>query len=739
MNENRKMPLKIEYRKELNDHQLKAVQYFDSSLLVLAGAGSGKTRVITYKIAYMIEKLGYYPHSILAVTFTNKASGEMAERINNLLGENLNLWIKTFHSSAAKILRIYGKDLGIDPNFTIIDQNDQKLLIKNILKEANIDTDKYPPERYVYLINRAKDRLLNVDEAFKEGLTNDKVFYDVYASYQRRLVKENLLDFADLIFRLVKGLKKNSGVLTELKNRFNYILVDEFQDTNYAQYELIKLLALPEGNISVVGDDDQSIYGFRGARVENVINFTKDFKACKIIKLEENYRSYQTILSASSHLINKNKGRLGKTLFTNKGEGYKITFHVAPTDYYEANFIASEIMKLMSTYGYGYSDFAVFFRTNAQSRIFESVFSNYRIPYTVVGGFKFYEREEIKDIISYIKLALNPSEEVSLMRIYNKPPRGIGEKSLNEIIKHTIAANGSLYRGVDDINVPASRKKMVKHFIDMIKNIGETAKTLSPPELLRYVYRETGYLDWLEETGKNDKIQNLEELYNAVEEFFISSPEGTIQNFIEEISLDTGARSEDFEKGTVYLITLHNAKGLEFPVVFMAGMEDGLFPHFLAEEDNDIQEERRLCYVGMTRAMERLYLSAAETRKIYGRVIQHKTSRFIEELPKNLIIFTRRDYGYNGDLFSSDRSGYVKTGSFGSTNSRSGSNRNVKGNNNQNTLKDFDISEGERVVHKNFGSGEVIKKLGEIITIKFDDGKRMKFMLKYTPLTREKP
>ena len=729
------MAIKIDYKKDLNSRQLDAVEYFDSPLLVLAGAGSGKTRVITYKIAYMIERLGYNPHSILAVTFTNKASAEMLERINGLLGENVNLWIKTFHSSAAKILRIYGELLGINPNFTIIDQNDQKLLVRNIIKESNLDIDRYPPDKYVYLINRAKDKLLNVEDAFNQGLTNDSVFYDIYASYQKRLLKENLFDFADLIFRLVKGLQNYDDVLAELQRRFRYILVDEFQDTNFAQYELVKLLSLPEGNICIVGDDDQSIYGFRGARVENVINFTNDFKDCKITKLEENYRSYQTILSASSHLINKNKGRLGKTLFTNKGEGYKIIFHMAPSDYYEANFIASEIVKLITEHKYKYSDFAIFFRTNAQSRIFESVLSNYKIPYTVVGGFKFYEREEIKDIIAYLRLAINPADEVSLMRIYKKPPRGIGEKSLGEILKHTINSSGSIYKGINNVELSTSRKKIVNQFVNMIKGIADLLNVLTLPELLKYVYKETGYLSWLEELGKSDKIQNLEELYNAVEEFSLNNPDGTIQDFIEEISLDTGARSEDFERGTVFLITLHNAKGLEFPVVFMAGMEDGLFPHFLAEENDDIQEERRLCYVGMTRAMERLYLSAAETRKIYGRVIQHKTSRFIDEIPEDLIVFMKGGYNYN---YLIDNFSYSKKSSFsGQYFFDTKSSENKKSVSSQYHLKVDDIKEGERVIHKNFGSGEVLEKQGDIVTIKFDDGKRMKFMLKYTPLTKE--
>ncbi len=718
----------VNYEKDLNEQQLEAVKYFESPLLVLAGAGSGKTRVITYKIAYMIDILKYSPFSIMAVTFTNKASGEMKERVEGLLGEELPLWIKTFHSSAAKLLRIYGKELGVNPDFTIIDQSDQIVLVKNIVKEMNLDTDTYKPDRYVSLINRAKDRLLNVEKAFNEGITRDPVFYDIYEKYEDKLKKENLLDFGDLIFKLVVGLKDNDKVLDELKVKFQYLLIDEFQDTNFAQYEFVKLLSLEKGNICIVGDDDQSIYGFRGARVENVINFTEDFEDTKIIRLEENYRSFQKILTASSHLINKNKNRLGKNLYTKKGEGPPLVFYRAATDYYEAVFIAREIEKLINLYGYKYSDFAIFFRTNAQSRVFESVFSNYRIPYKVVGGFTFYEREEIKDVLAYLKLAYNGMDELSLRRVYNRPPRGIGLKTLEDILKASIEIGIAVY-DLDITLISSSKRKGVEEFLNLLKEIKSAIDNMTPPDLIKYLYEETGYINWLEKQAKEEKIRNLEELYNAVEDFYTENPDASILDFIEEVSLDRGSIEEDFYDGSVYLITLHNAKGLEFPVVFMAGMEDKLFPHFLADENKDIQEERRLCYVGMTRAKERLYLTAAETRRLYGRIIAHNISPFIDEIPKELIVDASPVNVIEGD--SSRKVENIFTDRTG-----------VKLQSGKNTLDkkeyngDYDFKPGDTVIHANFGKGKIIDKNDDIVTIIFDDGKRMKFMLKYTPLRK---
>ncbi len=720
------MKTKIDYEKELNSRQLEAVKYFDSPLLVLAGAGSGKTRVITYKIVYMIDTLGFSPSSIVAVTFTNKASGEMKERVDQLLGEDTEVWIRTFHSLSSRLLRIYGARMGINPDFTIIDQNDQNLLVKNIISEMNLDPESYKPDRYVYLINRAKDRLLNVQSAFEENITRDRVFYDIYEEYQKRLEKENLLDFGDLLFKLVVGLKNHSDVLNELKGKIEYLLVDEFQDTNYAQYELVKILTLDRGNICIVGDDDQSIYGFRGARVENVLSFTKDYRGTKIIKLEENYRSYQTILSASSHLIDKNRDRLGKKLYTKKGKGHPLIFYRAASDYYEAVFIAKEIGKLMSLYGYSYSDFAVFFRTNAQSRIFESVFTNYRIPYKVVGGLAFYEREEIKDILAYIKLSFNRMDELSLRRIYSKPPRGIGPKSLDEIITSTIESGLPVDRINTDI-FSGSRKRKVREFIELITEISDGIKSLTPPQLLKFIYEKSGYVEWLEKTGRDEKIRNLEELYNAVEDFYRENPDSTIIDFIEDVSLDRGAKEEDFYGGAVFLITLHNAKGLEFPVVFMAGMEDGLFPHYLADESNDIQEERRLCYVGMTRAKERLYLTAAETRRVYGRVINHNVSQFISEIPRELIVEASVS-GFSNEWSSGNRVGVTLP-------KKEGYVSRLEGEKTGETGPGFKV--GDRVVHATFGRGKIVSKEDDIVSILFDDGKRMRFMLKYTPLKKE--
>jgi DNA helicase-2/ATP-dependent DNA helicase PcrA len=419
------MHYSIPYERDLNQSQLDAVQYHHSPLLVLAGAGSGKTRVITYKIAYLINECGFDPGSILAVTFTNKASNEMKMRVMALLGEEVDVWIKTFHSTAAKLLRIYGKYFGVEHGFSIIDQHDQHIVVRDIIKKMNIDTESHKPEKYVYLIERAKNNLLNPDEALTAEFSTDPLFYEIFRRYESILKGENLFDFGDLLFNIVRILRENEEALTLLKRRFQYILVDEFQDTNHSQYILVKLLALPEGRVCVVGDDDQSIYGFRGAKVENILNFQADYKGTKVVKLEENYRSYQNILTASSSLINRNTGRLGKTLYTRKGKGEKVCFFHASTDLNEALFIAREIQDLIYRDGYGYSDMAVFYRMNAQSRSFESIFSQLRIPYTIVGGLRFYEREEIKDILSYIKLVINPLDEISLRRVIAKLEKAV--------------------------------------------------------------------------------------------------------------------------------------------------------------------------------------------------------------------------------------------------------------------------------------------------------------------------
>ncbi|MFW6139503.1 MAG: ATP-dependent helicase, partial [Spirochaetota bacterium] len=511
-----------------------------------------------------------------------------------------------------------------------------------------------------------------------------------------------------------------------------YILVDEFQDTNHAQYELVKKLTLPEGNICVVGDDDQSIYGFRGARVENILNFSSDYKNTRIIRLEQNYRSYQTILSASSSLINHNPGRLGKTLYTRKGTGEKIKFYLARSDYGEADYIAQQIRTLVFQGRYNYSDIAVFYRTNAQSRVFESVFSRNRTPYTIVGGQRFYEREEVKDMLSYLRLAINPMDEISLGRIISRPPRGIGKKSVQALIHNTISRNKPFYEPDGGLDISSTRSRSISEFCEFFKNLAAKLDNTYPPQLLRFIYENSGYLKWLQTHNKDEKIRNLEELYNAVEEFSRANPSSSISDFIEEVSLDQGATREDFQDHSVYLITLHNAKGLEFPVVFIAGMEEGVFPHFLSEETpQDLQEERRLCYVGMTRAMEVLYLTAARTRKLYGRNIDRDVSDFVEEIPAELLeVDEERAPRFAG-------SGSYLKGSGGA--GRMPFNRHSD---RQKSLTPREIEHLEintRVVHEQFGKGKVvsIEKQKGVAVIEFDDGSVMKFMLEYTPIKKE--
>jgi len=735
----------IEYKEFLNQAQAEAVYYTGGPLLVLAGAGSGKTRVITYKIAYLINECGYQPEELLAVTFTNKASNEMKERVYLLLGAKFDMWVKTFHSTAAKLLRMNVDAFGLDPHFTIIDQQDQMSTVKRILRDLHREPETYSPQKYVQLINRAKDRLLNAEEAVEQQFSTDPLFYDIYARYEKKLALENLVDFGDLIFILARGLMKNRSLLSKLRKRFRYMLVDEFQDTNHAQHVLIRQLA--DDNICVVGDDDQSIYGFRGARIENIIGFSSEFKNVKIIRLQENYRSFQSILTASSRVISNNPGRLGKTLFTNRGKGEKLQFCRTNSDYEEAYYIADQIRDL-SYYGeYNYSDVAVFYRTNAQSRVFESVFSRSRIPYTVLGGLRFYEREEIKDILSYLRIMLNPIDEIALRRIANRPPRGIGKKTVDAIVRETIAKGLPFYQ-VSGLVLPQARLSLVREFCTSIRKTAQGLQTGFPPDIIKEIYESTGYVDWLRSENREDKVKNLDELYNAVEEFARRNPGSPIVEFVEEVSLNQGVQDEEFENNRVFLITLHNAKGLEFPVVFMAGMEEGIFPHFLSgERPADLEEERRLCYVGMTRAMEKLFLTAARMRKLYGKTVQRDISRFIAEIPPELLAYMEApevqqteiyETGYRYTTRVEKQSAPVfKGGVEREKNNRepvNGKKRHMS----SVSKNDADMLEvHSRVVHEQYGSGVILSIKNGAAEIRFDDGKKMLFMLKYTPIKKE--
>jgi len=751
----------IQFEKYLNTAQLEAVIDFSSPLLVLAGAGSGKTRVITYKIAYLINECGFNPQNILAVTFTNKASNEMKDRVIQLLGRDVDVLVKTFHSSAARILRLLPESFNVPSGFTIIDQQDQISIVKKIIKEMHLDTDTYRAEKYAYLIERAKDMLFSPDEAYEEGFSTDPVFYDVYSNYQEKLSAEKILDFGDLICKVVQGLKKNQETLKQLKSWFRYILVDEFQDTNYAQYMMIKLLTQKQGNVCVVGDDDQSIYGFRGARVENVLSFTKDYPDVKVVKLEENYRSFRNILSASSFIINKNPGRLGKSLYTKKGDGEKIKIICLASDYNEAYFIGGEIKRLVYNENYCYADMAVFYRTNAQSRVFENIFRQLGIPYRLVGSVRFYDREEVKDILAYLRLLLNPFDEVSLRRIAAKPPRGIGEKTIDTLISTTITRGLPFYHPDSFLSMGGIKKKRMEEFTGIFTSLVSQVDTFSPTIFLKQLYDISGYLRWLKEEGKEEKVRNLEELYNAVEEFSKRNPVSSIFDFLEEASLYQGIDEGDLTEDRVMLITLHNAKGLEFPVVFMAGMEERIFPHYLStDESTDLAEERRLCYVGMTRAKEKLYMTFARKRKMFGRPIENSPSRFIMDLPDELILYQEENDGLyevsQSVMRSKEKVFFTHGGKNFSFFQQKGNkiplkfNKQIPGKNKVGRKydsvtsppvkeRDIDwITENIRVVHKGFGSGKVLKREGEIAVIEFDDGKRMRFLLQFTPLEKEK-
>ncbi|MCI0468872.1 MAG: UvrD-helicase domain-containing protein, partial [Nitrospirae bacterium] len=611
---------------DLNPRQKEAVSYLNSPLLVLAGAGSGKTRVITYKFAHLVKKKRYKPVSILAVTFTNKASSEMKERICRLLTEDIrNPWIGTFHSQCSKILRKEIRALGYTSDFVIYDDDDKCAMVRQILKELKIYEALY--RGVAGRISLLKSSLVTPEEflAKGDGFSFDEKLGRVYMRYQDELKRCNALDFDDLIMLTVRLFEDNPTVLRKYQDNFAYILVDEFQDTNQSQYRLLHLLASSEQNICVVGDDDQSIYKFRGADVSNMLNFEKDFKDTKIIKLEQNYRSTQNILDVSGAVISKNPVRKPKNLWTEKGEGEKIYYCRLNSEGEEAKHVARSIKDLYLQYNYNYNAFAILYRVNMQSRALEDALREAVIPYHVVSGISFYHRREIKDIISYIRLSVNHDDNVSFRRIINTPPRGIGASTIAKIEQEAKKNSTSLYGTVRTMikagNLSPAIKEKIGKFIKTIEDISHESYN-SAADMLKVIIEKTGYIEGIEE----ERVENVHE--------FISSAEGvSVKDFIERISLSISDK-ESPKTDSVALMTLHSAKGLEFPVVFIVGIEDGILPYFRAINNaSEMQEERRLFYVGMTRAKDILCLSSASRRRQYSKIREQKPSRFLNGVP----------------------------------------------------------------------------------------------------------
>ena len=631
----------------LNKEQQQAVQHTEGPLLILAGAGSGKTKVLTVRIAHLLAQ-GVNPYEILAITFTNKAAKEMKSRVEGLVGDVANrIWLSTFHSFCAKFLRFeIDNFLGYNSNFTIYDTSDSQAVIKAALKALNLDDKYYPVGAMLVAISDAKNKLLFASDFRKQA----KDFYqqkvaDVYEYYERELRKNNALDFDDLLLVAVKLLQSNEAVLDKYSKRFRYVMIDEYQDTNHAQYLLAKLLASHWKNIAVVGDADQSIYAWRGADIQNILDFEKDYPNCISIKLEQNYRSTKIILDAANAVIENNEGRPKKNLWTDKTEGAKIQHFTAQSEHEEAAFIGDTIAKKHDIHGVPYGDMAILYRTNAQSRVLEEALIKRALPYTMVGGTKFYDRKEIKDVLAYLRVLYNPFDDLSLLRIINVPKRSIGATTVAKLQDYARANGTSLFMTLTQLHlvdsIKGKTKEKLEEFGILIFTLVAEMEDRTVLDILESILDRTGYLAQLEEsTDPQDqaRAENIGELLSVAKDFQDTNPSGTVEDFLEQVALVNDVDSFEQEESKVTLMTLHAAKGLEFPIVFLGGLEEGLFPHSRTlMNPEEIEEERRLAYVGITRAEKELYISNATTRTVFGRTSSYLPSRFIDEIPEELV------------------------------------------------------------------------------------------------------
>jgi DNA helicase-2/ATP-dependent DNA helicase PcrA len=748
----------MDFLEDLNTQQKKAVTHPGGPLLVLAGAGSGKTRVLTYRVAYLIERMGVDPKSILAITFTNKAAREMKERIEALLPGVRGLLVSTFHSACVRFLRSDIDKLGYSRNFIIFDTQDQQALMKDCLKELNIDEKKYAPSGVLNYISRAKDRLLTPEECM-DGAKNirEKTMAQIYGHYQKRLRENNALDFDDIIMSTVELFRERPEVLSFYQDRFRHILVDEYQDTNRAQYELLRLLAGKHRNLCVVGDDDQSIYGFRGADIRNILDFEEDFPDATVIRLEQNYRSTRNILDAANSVIDHNFGRKKKTLWTKNEKGEKVRCITLDNENEEAFFIAREIENLVLRERMRYGDFAVLYRTNAQSRVLEEVMVKMGLPYRMVGGVRFYQRKEIKDLLAYLRVVANPSDNVSLVRIINVPRRGIGDATVSGLKALAAERNSSIFgiiKGVDDTPFSSAVKGKLRRFGDLIEDFIKTSSGMTVSELMDYILDRTGYVDELIAENTPDaqsRLENLKEMISAALEFEKRSPGAGLEDFLAELALISDVDELDEREEAVVLMTLHSAKGLEFPVVFLAGMDEGIFPHSRSILDEDeIEEERRLCYVGITRARKMLYLTRAWQRNIYGNTSYYSASRFLNEIPQELLEELAPNGG-NGIASATGRSneaGITASRGYGAA-SRTGGGANFKervtaggsgGNFRDSGFLPGNLKPGDRVKHSKWGEGTVMDLEGmdedAEITINFPSVGVKHLILKYAPIIK---
>ncbi|SDB17682.1 DNA helicase PcrA [Eubacterium oxidoreducens] len=637
---------------ELNDRQLEAVKHTQGPLLILAGAGSGKTKVLTSRIAFLIEN-NVAPYKILAITFTNKAAGEMRERVDRAVGFGADaIWVATFHSTCVRILRRYADRIGYENHFTIYDSDDQKHLIKTICKKLNIDTKRFKEKTFMAEISGAKDKLINPTEYAREanGDYVKSTYAQVYREYQSALKKNNAMDFDDLIVQTVELLQKDETVCRQYQERFEYVMVDEYQDTNTAQFELIRLLAGKYENLCVVGDDDQSIYKFRGANIQNILNFEQYYPKAHVIRLEQNYRSTQNILNAANSVIRNNYGRKEKTLWTENPTGNKIVFKQFENGDEEAYFVSHDIAAKVKEGTFGYSDCAILYRTNAQSRLFEERFVAENIPYKIIGGVNFYARKEIKDLLSYLKTIDNARDDLAVMRIINVPKRGIGATTIAKVSGYADEQGIGFYdallrvQEISSVSRAAAKIETFVQFVQVMRT--KLLSGLSIRELIEEIIEQTGYVRELEAEGTDEalsRIENIDELINKIATYEEEVDEPTLGGFLEEVALIADIDNLEEESEYVVLMTLHSAKGLEFPNVYLAGLEDGLFPSYMSissGDESEVEEERRLMYVGITRAMKQLTITSARMRMVRGEINFARVSRFVKEIDSTLLTGT---------------------------------------------------------------------------------------------------
>ena len=721
----------------LNKEQQQAVQHTEGPLLILAGAGSGKTKVLTVRIAHLLAQ-GVNPYEILAITFTNKAAKEMKSRVEGLVGDIANrIWLSTFHSFCAKFLRFeLDNFLGYNSNFTIYDTSDSQAVIKAALKALNLDDKYYPVGAMIGAISDAKNKLLFASDFRKQA----KDFYqqkvaDVYEYYERELRKNNALDFDDLLLVAVKLLQSNEAVLDKYSKRFRYVMIDEYQDTNHAQYLLAKLLASHWKNIAVVGDADQSIYAWRGADIQNILDFEKDYPNCTSIKLEQNYRSTKIILDAANAVIENNEGRPKKNLWTDKTEGDKIQHFTAQSEHEEAAFIGDTIAKKHDVHGVLYGDMAILYRTNAQSRVLEEALIKRALPYTMVGGTKFYDRKEIKDVLAYLRVLYNPFDDLSLLRIINVPKRSIGATTVAKLQDYARANGTSLFMTLTQLHlvdtIKGKTKEKLEEFGILIFTLVAEMEDKTVLDILESILDRTGYLAQLEEsTDPQDqaRAENIGELLSVAKDFQDTNPTGTVEDFLEQVALVNDVDSFEQEESKVTLMTLHAAKGLEFPIVFLGGLEEGLFPHSRTlMNPEEIEEERRLAYVGITRAEKELYISNATTRTVFGRTSSYLPSRFIDEIPEELVDGLRAKRKVPDDIKR-------HVPQHMSVTSRPVTKPIVR----NEVIADWKI--GDTAIHSKWGNGKVINVAGEgagmKLTIEFPTQGVRVVMAKFAPVKK---